>query len=500
MASYRLIEPMEIELYVNNNNTILYKYDKQENKVERTFRDKWTTEKLEVIVIKSSKESINKEVDLKTIINGENDFISTCEIISSTLKPIGYFEIIDNRTRIKSLYFNEFLGGGIFLKCLDQNLFPDDSNTIELLEKETPHINTLLRNLFFNEPNEILQNFLNWLNVVGFQDKHQDIIFSFFGTNEIEQGQGGGKGVLIYILNKLFSGLVQSVNNNSYNGNFNSRLQNKKIVIFDEVSYKALKYETIKDITGNSIINIEYKGKESITSKNVSSWLMFSNEWDLCNKITFEDRRTFLIRPNPKNNSLMEVVKEKYNIDMNDFVSKMILEMEPFINIISLSIGKVLAPTQLKSKAHIEYFKSKATISINDISELYKIMFMEEYRIKIYDLLTYIEELDPTQQESITRIKTIINMNAISPKVFKELYLLLQSYGYISKAQNEHKALAIFKESILKINPWIEYKINMSETKQYSRFIDYIFVKESEKKNKKTSKKLRELYGNVSDK
>lgn len=36
-------------------------------------------------------------------------------------------------------------------------------------------------------------NFINWLNVVSFKDTNQDIIFSFIGTNEQNQGQGRGK-------------------------------------------------------------------------------------------------------------------------------------------------------------------------------------------------------------------------------------------------------------------------------------------------------------------
>ncbi|KIM09938.1 MAG: hypothetical protein KU29_01420 [Sulfurovum sp. FS06-10] len=180
--------------------------------------------------------NIKKEVDLKEIIENENDFIKSCQVISSTLKPRGYFEEKDD-FNIKYNFLNEFLGSETFLNSKNKNKY-NDENIIDLLEKETPLIFKLLKNLFYNENNNIIINFINWLNVVGFQDKNQDIIFNFFGTNEQEQGQGRGKGILIKLLNKIFFGLVVSVSNTTYMNNFNSNLMNKKIVVFDEVNYK----------------------------------------------------------------------------------------------------------------------------------------------------------------------------------------------------------------------------------------------------------------------
>ena len=186
-----------------------------------------------------------------------------------------------------------------FLERKNLNKYKNQ-NLIDLLDKEIPTINILLRNLFHNENDRMIENFINWLNVVSFKDTNQDIIFGFIGTNEIDQGQGRGKGVLIQLLNKVFSGLVVSISNTNYEKNFNSSLMNKKIVVFDEVDFKRLNYSHIKDITGNKIFSVEFKGKEPIESKNVSSWLCFSNEHDLHNKITIDDRRFFIIRPNPK--------------------------------------------------------------------------------------------------------------------------------------------------------------------------------------------------------
>lgn len=458
------------EYYINSNKTILYLYDKNLKVINRIFRDKWSSMSLEV-----DDKNIKKEVDLKEIIENENDFIKSCQVISSTLKPRGYFEEKDD-FNIKYNFLNEFLGSETFLNSKNKNKY-NDENIIDLLEKETPLIFKLLKNLFYNENNNIIINFINWLNVVGFQDKNQDIIFNFFGTNEQEQGQGRGKGILIKLLNKIFSGLVVSVSNTTYMNNFNSNLMNKKIVVFDEVNYKYLKYETIKDITGNPIFRVEYKGKEPIQSDNVSSWLMFSNESDLCNKITIEDRRTFLIRPNLKNGSLKrDVIDEFFDGEYNKFEEELFKEIDNFIYIIRKRSGRVLSPLELQTQRYKDYFKEKTQISILEIDDIYKILINTQFREKIIEIMEIIGHLDNNYKKQIETIKKVINLNMINFKTFSIIFTFLRDNDYILKTKKLNKEWEIIKENLLK-NGFVKVGIDLQKTKNFNKFKDTIIIK-----------------------
>ena len=180
----------------------------------------------------------------------------------------------------------------MFLKASEHNHYniKEEKNIIDLLKSETPSIYALLHNLFHNEKDEVILNFMRYLNKIAFQDNRQDIMFLFMGTAENKQGQGAGKGVLRDLLGILFSDLIVSVSNETYADKFNSELLNKKVVIFDEVDLKALKYSKLKDITGSSTIRVENKGKDALTVDNVSSWLLFTNESNLHGKIKKDDR------------------------------------------------------------------------------------------------------------------------------------------------------------------------------------------------------------------
>lgn len=478
------------EYYINSNKTILYLYDKNLKVINRTFRDKWSSMSLEV-----DDKQIKKEVDLKEIIENDNDFIKSCQIISSTMKPRGYFEEKDD-FGIKYHYLNEFLGSETFLNSKNKNKY-NDENIIDLLEKETPLIFKLLKNLFYNENNNIIINFINWLNVVGFKDKNQDIIFNFFGTNEQDEGGGRGKGVLIKLLNKIFSGLVVSVSNTTYLNNFNSNLMNKKIVLFEEVNYKGLRYEIIKDITGSPFFRVEYKGKEPIYSDNVSSWLMFSNECDLCNKIGIEDRRVFLIRPNPKNGSLKrEVIDKFFDGDYDNFEEKLFEEIDNFIYIIRKRTGRVLSPLELQTQRYKDYFKEKTQVSILEIDDIYKILINTQFREKIIEIMEIIGHLDNNYKKQIETIKKVINLNMINFKTFSLIFKFLKDNGYISKTKTLNKEWEIMKENLLK-NGFDKINVELKKTKIFDRFKDTIIIKNdyylSEKH--KINSVLRDLFG-----
>ncbi len=338
-------------------------------------------------------------------------------------------------------------------------------------------------------------NFIRWLSVVSFQDRQQDIMFLFMGSNEKDQGQGSGKGVLIGLFEEMYSVLITSVSNKTYNEKFNSDLMNKKIIIYDELNFKILEYDTLKDTTGNHKMRIEFKGKEPISVKNVSSWLGFTNKSDLLNKITIEDRRIFLIRPNPENGSIERIIKDNFDGVFNNFKNKLHSEIEEFIHIISNQNGKVKSPIELKSQGHINYFKEQRKVSILDINNLYKIFIETNFRDKVFDTIDTIIQLNNNTKEKLIYCKNILKLNTINYKIFKQLFEVLQQYDFIPKNNKSNKEWVILKENLIRYN-YKQSFIDLRQTKQYERFRDTtVFVSNDTTKEEKL--KINRYYRKV---
>jgi len=496
MIYKNLNDNRNVKYFINGNNTTLYILNEETYSIKKIMRDKFTTTKLRVIQ-EDKKGSEELDVDLLTIISNDNNFISPVEVISSTVRPKGFF-IEENEFGMKSYYLNEFVGSETFLNSREEQRYINQ-DTIKLLEEKTPTINILLRNLFHNEKDEMIVNFINWLNVVSFQDRNQDIMFLFMGTNSKDQGQGGGKGVFQNLLSKMFNGLVCSVSNTSYNNNFNSNILNKKIVVFDEVNFQYLRYETIKDLTGSPVIRIEYKGKEPFISKNVSSWLFFTNEWDLHNKISMDDRRMFIIRPNPKNGSLKRIINELYNGDFELFETMLYDEFDEFIHIISNVDGKVLSPLELISQGHINYFKEQKKVSVIEISNLYKSFIDKDFKERLFEILDTISQLDNSIKNSINEYKSIINLNTINYKTFKNIFQLLSNYDFLTKKIKLNMEWERLKENLSEFG-FEKHTIDTKKSKTYERYKDNTVIIDKRTTNNKqlrmkVNRKYKEVFG-----
>lgn len=490
---YSLIEEKNnIKYIINTNETILYICDIDEMKIESIVREKWGSMKMRVLFTKKDSDSTTRQETLDEIIKNRNNFIHKCEIISSTLQTNGLFRRTYNN--LERQYFNQFLGSKVFLECLETQKYNDDESIIELLERETPTIYKLLKNLFHNEKDEVIENFIAWLKVVSFKDKNQDIIWNFFGTNEEEQGQGAGKGVLITLLNKIFSGLVSSVSNTTYQNNFNSNLMNKKVIVFDEVDYKYLKYENIKDITGSSVLRVEFKGREPLEAKNVSSWLMFSNMHTLHNKITSDDRRTFLIRPNPKNGSLKVIIDKDYDEDFNYFNGLLHDEIENFINIISVADDKVKSPLEMTTQAHRDYFRQSNQVSVLDINELHKILVSHHFQDKIFAIFQEIINIEQSYKKDVLLIKRAINNQFMNRRVFTMIFDILKDNQYINSNEKLNKLWELFKENISKFDYVFINNIKINETKKWTAFRDKTMIYHQDKTNKILTPIWREMF------
>jgi len=269
-------------------------------------------------------------------------------------------------------------------------------------------------------------------------------MYLFKGTSEEQQAAGAGKGVFRDLLSKMFSGLVCSVSNESYNNSFNSELLNKKIVIFDELDFKSLKYEKLKDITGSSTLRIENKGKDAIIVENVSSWILFTNLSDMLAKILAEDRRTFIIHPNPKNGSLKsEIIDVYYNGEFQYFQDCLFSEIENFIHIISLATGKVRTPLELRTEAHKSYFSS-SNYKLTDINKFNDIFLNKNSKRKFIEFLEELKTLNDISADKFERLKFYLDTGFYFQEMLQEIFNICQQHQ-VANIKSRDKSRAIIK-------------------------------------------------------
>lgn len=440
--------------YTNTTKAIIYAHNKLLNTMTRIYKSDWASYTMEVIKITKQGE-IRLTLDWETIMKEDNDIFTVIKPIASTTKQAGYFEEYIPEVGLYQKCLNEYLNSAKFIEALENS--NPDNDPIELLEKTCPNIYLLLDNLFYNESKEVLQNFLNWLHIVAYKNRRQDIFWLFKGTNEDKQGQGAGKGVFRDIMSKLLSGLVVSVNNQSYKSNFNSKLMNMKLIIFDEVDMKKLDYEVVKDMTGSSSMPIEFKGKDIVMTENVSSWLFFTNMYDLFEKINITDRRCFLIHPNPLNDSLSKRVN-----NMEQFIKNLYSELDNFITVLAHCNGKVLKPNELQTYAHNQYFSNKALSSISDIPSISKVFTKQSIKLSY---VSFLEDLEKIDTISYKEQVFFIENKFLSYKTFLEIYNLCldHSLAGINKQISPEKAWKNLKEDLLK-NHYEEYKLDRKTT------------------------------------
>lgn len=445
------------EYYINTSKTIIFVYSIKSKTIKRLYKSDWASTMMNVIKInKKTSDEEALSMDLESISKEENSILKIIKAIASTTKKAGYFAEIDEHIGLEQHFLNEYLNSVLFIKA--KETISEPLNPLEMLSENCPNINKLLRNLFHNERDEIFHNFLNWLAIIAYENKRQDIFWLFKGTDEDNQGQGAGKGVVRDLMNDLLSGLVVSVNNNSYKNNFNSKLMNMKLVIFDEVNFKALNYEVVKDITGSTSMPIEFKGKEVVMTDNVASWMFFTNEYDLLKKINIDDRRCFLIHPNPKSDSLIGIVE-----DIDIFIKDMNNELENFIKVLAHCDLKVINPSKLKTQAHIDYFLNLEHTAINDIKAISKFFTNTNDRDSYFDFLYQLEKLDTTV--SYEKQRYFIDKSFSFYKLFQEIYdiCLKHNIAGITAKVSPQKAWKQLREELMKVK-YEDYALDTKRT------------------------------------
>lgn len=454
-------EKIPFEYYVNTAKTIVFSFSKNTRTISRIFKSDWGTISMNVIKESQKGDPQNLKMDWDSIIKEENDIFKVIKPIASTMKPAGFFSEIIHTFGLHQDYLNEYLNSEAFTDAKSKQ--QANINPIDMLESECQNITILLRNLFYKENDEVLQNFLNWLANIAYRDIRQDIFWLFKGTDEDNQGQGAGKGVFRDLMSDLFSSLVVSVNNQSYKNNFNSQLMNMKLIIFDEVNFKSLNYEVVKDMTGSTLMPIEFKGKEVVMTENVASWLFFTNEYDLLSKINATDRRCFLIHPNPTNDSLSKIVP---NIEV--FVKEIRNELQSFIKVLAHCELNVIKPNKLRTAAHIEYYTNQHYSQIADIKSISKLFTNNYDRDSYFDFLTQLEKIDGNVNYKAQRF--FIENGFVYYKSFLDIFDVCKTHtvASINNKTSPQKA-------------WKELREDLHKAKYEDYFLDKKYLVEGQK-------------------
>lgn len=445
--------------YINTSKAIIFSHDLKKNKMKRIYQSDWASYEMEVLKMNKKTNELEAIImDWASIVKEDNDIFKVVKPIASTTKPAGFFEEYDDGVGLNQNCLNEYLNSEQFIQAKEHIQEDSNINPIQMLRENCQNISLLLSNLFYNEDDSVLQNFLNWLAVVAYKNERQDVFWLFKGTDEDNQGQGAGKGVFRDLMTSLLSGLVVSVNNQSYKSNFNSKLMNMKLIIFDEVDMKSLNYEVVKDMTGSSTMPIEFKGKEVVMTDNVASWLFFTNMYDLFEKINITDRRCFLIHPNPKNDSLVKIVD-----NMEVFIQQINEELPEFINVLAHCDTNVIKPNKLRTNAHTEYFSKKALSSITELSSISKIYTNYEDRRTYFEFLDDLAKIE--EDNSYTHQKFFIENQFSYYKQFCDIYNVCSDHKIagISSKVSPQKAWKHFKEELFKSN-YSKYNLDRKTT------------------------------------
>jgi len=353
---------------------------------------------------------------------------------------------------------------------------------IDILNKKTPHIYTLLLNLF--EKNEYVDYFINYLTSFIISRKKIRTAILFAGI------EGAGKGLLIdNVLTPIFSkDYVCNVIASSLKREFNSALENKLIVNFNECasdfSQNDNVTQTLKSLITDNTFLLNQKGIQELQVKN--NFLVFlSQNHKNAVKIGMSDRRFSYFT---QSTSLANVVAEKHpNETMDDFVSAIEGEIDAFCGCLAFykyNTAKANIPCVTENKKFVQnatnnnleiiesYIKSKDFESIVKMVENIKDIF--DTRNENNSTFTADNEYAQYLKNSDSYLATLLdelNKGYISNKTLSFLY----SIATQEKEANDSKINKIFSSMF---GDSVVMKINGKATRV--RHIKFNFLGEKE--------------------
>jgi hypothetical protein len=228
-------------------------------------------------------------------------------------------------------YLNEFNEKKTKLTEIDQmrKKMKKCDYTAEEFKKEIPLTYALLLNLF-EDNHEAVDYFINYLSVFVNEREKIPSAFLLSGT------EGAGKGVLIeVVLAHIFGEYCENINASNLESSFNGYIINKLVVCFDEVKSDFSKstgtIEKVKEFITNAYFTANIKSEKTYRCEN--NFITFlCNNHPLAVKISPNDRRFNYFK---QEKSLATIAKEKFNLEIGEFIVLLKKEQLKFIEILA---------------------------------------------------------------------------------------------------------------------------------------------------------------------
>lgn len=186
------------------------------------------------------------------------------------------------------------------------------------------------------KPVDIKKHFINWIASCLQKNEKTGMYYLF-----ISPTQGTGKNVFLNIIKTFYgSDFYAEINNDTLLSTHNKLIEGKLFLGYNESEINAKDYDKVnsklKTLVTEQEIIIRAMYKDQDVQKSLSNMIMNSNLL-VPTKIEADDRRGNVIRTSSK--PLKQIVREKFNIDVVDFVKS--VEDETFIFLCDLLILNV---------------------------------------------------------------------------------------------------------------------------------------------------------------
>ena len=229
------------------------------------------------------------------------------------------------KPKLKNGYFNTYEPCG-FLEVDVKNIYDLDFFIDVVMSKRYPHIKALYENIA--PTRKELSYKLNWFSTIlntGLKLRNCPVHLGAEGT-----GKGVEQSLIIGFA--CMPENCYTITNDDLNTNFNSFLEDKLFLYFNETKGNFEKSSTqadkVKPIITDTILSINPKNEKQYKIDNFANCQMSSNHQEPI-AVGSNDRRYSFIETSHK--KLNDVAKEKFNLSIDGFIENLINERETFL-------------------------------------------------------------------------------------------------------------------------------------------------------------------------
>lgn len=229
------------------------------------------------------------------------------------------------KPKLKNGYFNTYEPCG-FLEVEVENTYDLDFFIDVVMSERYPHIKALYENIA--PIRDELKYKLNWFSSI----LNTGLKLRNCPTHIGAEGTGKGVEQTLLIEFAFMTENCYTITNDDLNTNFNSFLEDKLFLYFNETKGNFEKSSTqadkVKPIITDNTLSINPKNEKQYKIDNFANCQMSSNHQEPI-AIGSNDRRYSIIETS--NKKLVDIAREKFNLSIDDYINKIIEEREAFL-------------------------------------------------------------------------------------------------------------------------------------------------------------------------